>query len=238
MSDALLAVFLCSALAAILGLIKPGIVKMKSRGRAVLIFGAVCVASFIGFGLTHDATHYKSQIEADKKLEAKAKAEAEDARKARLEAQAKAKAESNAKQEAEAKAEAARKARLEAESKAKQETEAKAQAKAKAEAEQKAKLEAGVKAKAKAKKARQDRIASGFSAWDGSHRKLERAIKKVMNDPDSYDHVETLYWDQGDYLIVKTTFRGKNAFGGKVLNWVKAKCDLDGNVIQVLEQGP
>jgi len=57
-----------------------------------------------------------------------------------------------------------------------------------------------------------------------------------MNDPDSYDHVETVYWDKGDHLIVRTTFRGKNAFGGIVRNSTRAKVDLDGNVIAILEQ--
>lgn len=86
--------------------------------------------------------------------------------------------------------------------------------------------------------ARKELIKKQFSAWDGSHPALTRIIKKSMNDPKSYDHVETGYWDQGDHLIVKTTFRGKNAFGGVVVNWVKAKVDLKGNVIELLEQGP
>lgn len=83
---------------------------------------------------------------------------------------------------------------------------------------------------------RKKRIESQFSAWDGSHRNLERVIQKSMNDPDSYDHVETVYWDQGDHLIVRTTFRGKNAFGGVVKNSVKAKVSLDGQVLQILDQ--
>lgn len=86
--------------------------------------------------------------------------------------------------------------------------------------------------------ARKKRIESGFSSWDGSHIKLTRVIKDSMNDPKSYKHAETGWWDMGDHLVVKTSFRGKNAFGGTVLNWVKAKCDLDGNVIEVIEQGP
>lgn len=85
---------------------------------------------------------------------------------------------------------------------------------------------------------RKERIESGFSAWDGSHRGLTKIIKASMNDPNSYEHAETVWWDKGDHIIVKTTFRGKNAFGGVVPNWVKAKCDLDGNVIEVIEQGP
>ena len=85
---------------------------------------------------------------------------------------------------------------------------------------------------------RKEKIEKHFSAWDGSHRGLTKLIKKSMNDPDSYKHVETVYWDKGDHLVVKTTFRGKNAFGGVVKNWIMAKVDLNGNVIEVISQGP
>jgi hypothetical protein len=85
---------------------------------------------------------------------------------------------------------------------------------------------------------RKDQLEYHFSAWDGSHVGLTNFIKKSMNDPDSYEHIETVYWDKGDHLIVKTTFRGKNAFGGVVKNWVMAKVDLDGNVIEVISEGP
>lgn len=83
---------------------------------------------------------------------------------------------------------------------------------------------------------RKKMIEAQFSAWDGSHRNLEKMIKNSMNDPDSYQHVETRYWDMKDHLVVITTFRGKNAFGGVVKNSVKAKVDLNGNVLKVLEQ--
>jgi len=79
-------------------------------------------------------------------------------------------------------------------------------------------------------------FASKFSAWDGSHNELTKLIKQSMNDPDSYDHDETKYFDNGDHLIVITMFRGKNAFGGVVKNSVKAKCSLEGNVIEVIDQ--
>lgn len=45
--------------------------------------------------------------------------------------------------------------------------------------------------------ARKKRIDRQFSAWDGSHNNLERLIKRSMNDPDSYEHDETVYWDRG-----------------------------------------
>lgn len=85
---------------------------------------------------------------------------------------------------------------------------------------------------------REERIRAQFSPWDGSHRGLTKVIKNIMNDPKSYQHVKTVYWDRGDYLIVKTTFRGTNVFGGVVTNWIKAKVDLDGNVLEILDQGP
>lgn len=84
---------------------------------------------------------------------------------------------------------------------------------------------------------RQIQIEKKFSAWDGSHSKLTDVIKKAMNDPDSYEHIETVYWDMKDYLIVKTTYSGKNAFGGRVKNWVKAKVDIYGNILEIMEQG-
>ncbi|MFA5777311.1 MAG: hypothetical protein WC906_02650, partial [Parcubacteria group bacterium] len=84
--------------------------------------------------------------------------------------------------------------------------------------------------------ARKEVIEKQFSSWDGAHIKLSRLIKDSMNDPDSYEHVETKYWDMKDHLIVNATFRGKNAFGGVVKNTVKAKISLDGENIEILEQ--
>ncbi len=85
---------------------------------------------------------------------------------------------------------------------------------------------------------RKESLQKCFSAWDGSHLGLAKFIKENMNDPDSYDHVETVSWDNGDHLVVMTTFRGKNAFGGVVKNYVKAKVDLNCNVIAIIDQGP
>lgn len=87
-----------------------------------------------------------------------------------------------------------------------------------------------------AKEERKKLISRHFSAWDGSHAGLERLIKASMNDPDSYKHVETVYWDMGDHLVVRTTYRGKNVYGGVVKNAVKAKVDLNGNVMKVMDQ--
>lgn len=82
---------------------------------------------------------------------------------------------------------------------------------------------------------RKNKIESQFSAWDGSHRTLERYVKSAMNDPDSYKHESTTYADKGDYLLVQTTFRGKNAFGGVVRNTITAKLSLDGDLLEILK---
>ena len=87
-----------------------------------------------------------------------------------------------------------------------------------------------------AAEARTKNIKTQFSAWDGSHYQLEKLIKRGMNDPDSYEHDETVYWDKSSYIIVKTTYRGRNAFGGTVRNFVKAKISLNGQILQILDQ--
>ena len=57
-----------------------------------------------------------------------------------------------------------------------------------------------------------------------------------MNDPDSYEHVETRFRDEGEYIFVITKFRGKNAFGGTVTNTISAKVDFDGDVIEIISK--
>jgi hypothetical protein len=86
--------------------------------------------------------------------------------------------------------------------------------------------------------ARQSEIEKQFSSWDGSHIELEKIIKSSMNNPDSFVHVQTVYSDMGDYILVKTTFRGTNAFGGVVTNWIRAKFTLNGDLIEIVDQGP
>lgn len=85
--------------------------------------------------------------------------------------------------------------------------------------------------------ARKSKIKSSFSSWDGSHINLVRELKRQMNDPDSFEHVSTVYRDlePKDELVVTMKFRGNNAFGGKILSTVIAVVDLDGNVLSMDE---
>jgi len=85
-------------------------------------------------------------------------------------------------------------------------------------------------AKAQIKQAQtpEQKIKKQFSAWDGSHRELVKMVKKNMNDPSSFDHESTVYWDNGDGTInVLMRYRGKNAFGGLVIDSVKAKFHIE-----------
>lgn len=90
-------------------------------------------------------------------------------------------------------------------------------------------------AAAEEKAKRTKKIEAQFSGWDGSHYTFERMIKNAMNDPDSYDHIETRYKDLGSNVRVYTKFRGKNAFGGLVVNTKIADFDLNGNFIREVE---
>lgn len=82
-----------------------------------------------------------------------------------------------------------------------------------------------------------DQIKSQFSSWDGSHRNFVKLVKKNMNDPDSFDHVETRYavLSNNSGIQVSMKFRGKNAFGGTVLNHLTAQFDMNGNFIRMVE---
>lgn len=85
---------------------------------------------------------------------------------------------------------------------------------------------------------REEKIKSQFSSWYGYHWKLKELVQLAMHDPDSFEHVKTTYVDKGNYLVVKMIYRGKNVFGGKVVNHVTATVDLDGNVLEILDEGP
>ncbi|QWU35638.1 hypothetical protein [Serratia ureilytica] len=84
-----------------------------------------------------------------------------------------------------------------------------------------------------------DAFQENFSGWDGSYRPLEKLIKKSMNDDSSYKHVETmshLVLGKDPHAVVKTRFKGTNAYGGIVTQAVSARVNLNtGDVIEIIE---
>jgi len=98
------------------------------------------------------------------------------------------------------------------------------------------KKQAEAKAIADKQAAYQAWIDDQFSLWDGSNRYLVDLVKEHLNDPKSFDHAETTYKDMGDYIIVKMTYRAKNAFGGLILQNVTAKSDYKTQTISIVSQ--
>lgn len=71
-----------------------------------------------------------------------------------------------------------------------------------------------------------------LSSWDGSCKPVVQYLKEKMNDPESFEHDRTFVTplSNGNFEI-KTVFRGKNAFGGKVLNTCIAEVNSKGEII-------
>jgi len=79
-------------------------------------------------------------------------------------------------------------------------------------------------------------IKGQFSVWDGSNTYLVDLVKNNLNDAKSFEHVETKYVDKGSFLIVKMTYRAKNAFGGVILQNVTANSDYKTDTIKITSQ--
>jgi hypothetical protein len=79
-------------------------------------------------------------------------------------------------------------------------------------------------------------IDNQFSPFTGIHYDLENLVKDNLNDDKSFKHVKTTYVDHGSYLIIKMTYRAKNAYGGLILQNVTAKADKNTNMITIIAQ--
>jgi len=88
-----------------------------------------------------------------------------------------------------------------------------------------------IPAKSTAPKSKQEKIEELFDPYFGYNFDLNYEIKKALHDPDSFEHVKTVYWDEGEFLTVQVTFRAKNRFGALVKHKVKATMDFDGVIL-------
>ena len=63
---------------------------------------------------------------------------------------------------------------------------------------------------------------------------MQNYLKKNLKDPDSYQHIETRYTDNGgDTIKVYLKYRAKNSFGGYVVNVAVADVTVDGQILSV-----
>jgi len=85
-----------------------------------------------------------------------------------------------------------------------------------------------------------DYIYGQFSGWDGAHYKLERYVKNIMHDEDSYKHIKTRYHlvtsgQNAPYLNIAIRFKGKNGFGAIRNNRIIARVDIEsGDIIEIV----
>ncbi|MFS7164575.1 hypothetical protein [Serratia proteamaculans] len=84
-----------------------------------------------------------------------------------------------------------------------------------------------------------DAFKSNVRSFDSSYRPLTAAIKESMNNPSTFEHVETSYRfmldNSSPYAVVTTVYRGSNSFGALVKNSISAKVDLrTGNIVEYL----
>lgn len=90
--------------------------------------------------------------------------------------------------------------------------------------------------KPKAPKKDQDTIwiEEQFSAWDGEHIRLGRIAKSSLKFPDTYEHVNSVYFRNNEKrnIVVKTTFIGQNAFGVKQRSCIMATYSFTGTEIK------
>lgn len=73
-------------------------------------------------------------------------------------------------------------------------------------------------------------------SWDNSYRPLVKLVKDNMNDPDSFQHVETKYWKSPKTFVFKMIYRGKNVFGGVVTQKIRLEIDLKNNTMKTTEE--
>ena len=53
---------------------------------------------------------------------------------------------------------------------------------------------------------------------------------------DSFEHMETTYVDNGDFIVVTMTFRGNNSFGALDIDSISAEVTLDGKSIKLISE--
>ena len=87
----------------------------------------------------------------------------------------------------------------------------------------------------------QEKINAQFSPWDGSHRGLVEQVKRILNDPSSFEHLETKTLRGGSWpetFLVRMDYTAKNAFGGRLRKFVLVEVSSEsGLIIKVLNEG-
>lgn len=82
-------------------------------------------------------------------------------------------------------------------------------------------------------KTREEKIKAQFDLATGSHHALEYYVKKHLQVPSSYVHIDTQFSEGENSLIVITKYRSNPKFGGETEGIIKAQVSLDGHILHV-----
>lgn len=74
---------------------------------------------------------------------------------------------------------------------------------------------------------RAEKIADQFSTHDGRHYLVARRVKRMLHDPDSFEHLKTVYAVVGDELQIFMSYYAKNAFGAQVITTHTAMVNIE-----------
>lgn len=75
-----------------------------------------------------------------------------------------------------------------------------------------------------------------LSGWDGSHGELVKYVKDRMDDPRSFEHIETRFGINENYVGIVMTYKGKNGYKGTVTKSIRAKVNLNDCSLVSVEQ--
>jgi hypothetical protein len=80
-------------------------------------------------------------------------------------------------------------------------------------------------------KTTREKFEEAFSPVNGRHLKLTESVQMNLKDPSSFEHIQTVFYNNTNYYIVRMQYRAKNSFGGYIVNTATAKVDTLGNLI-------
>lgn len=84
---------------------------------------------------------------------------------------------------------------------------------------------------------REDLIYSKFYARPphGFHAPLVDLVSRNLNNPKSFDHLETFVIEKDSTILIKMDFTAENGFGGSVRESVTVEADFYGNILTIYD---
>jgi len=74
-----------------------------------------------------------------------------------------------------------------------------------------------------------------FNVFNRRHEKLCKYIESKLVDPSSFEEIESKYIDQGNQIVVIVEYTAKNGFGVRTRNYCKARVDINGDILEIIE---